>query len=266
VTSEAADVPVLMYHEISTLPSGSARLACTPDQFAAQIAYLRQQGFVGITAGELARAVAGRHELPARPVVLTFDDGFADFHSAALPVLERYGFTATLFVTTGWIRDAQYGAGRPPGLMLSWNQLTEAAAAGVEIAAHSHQHPELDQLGECAVRDELATSKKILEDRLSAVVAGMAYPFGYSNGRVRAVARAVGYAYAYAVANRQLGPAADLFALPRLTVGRSTRLQNYAHIADCHRLPAIFLKERMQTRGWAMVRGARRAVGTITST
>ena len=95
--------------------------------------------------------------MPPRPVVLTFDDGFADFHDRALPLLARYGFTATVFVTTGWIADsgAPDAAHRRPGRMLSWSQIAEAAATGVEIGAHSHGHPELDLLAAESLRREL---------------------------------------------------------------------------------------------------------------
>jgi peptidoglycan/xylan/chitin deacetylase (PgdA/CDA1 family) len=254
------DVPVLMYHEITSSPSGSARLAVSPRAFAAHVAYLHDAGFSSITAGDLAAALAGGQPLPSRPVVLTFDDGFADFHEAALPVLGKHGFTATLFMTTGWIRDAARRAGSPPGVMLSWSQLSELAAAGVEVGAHSHEHPQLDQLTTDAVRQELGQSKQLLEDGLGIPVPGMAYPFGYSNARVRKLAAAVGYSHAYAVGNRRLGPSADQYALPRLTVSRSTGLGAYRQIAACRNLEVIFLKDRALTKGWAVARAARRAI------
>jgi peptidoglycan/xylan/chitin deacetylase (PgdA/CDA1 family) len=259
----AADVPVLMYHEITTSPFGSARLAVSPASFAAQVTYLRDNGFTGITAGQVASALAQGERLPNRSVVLTFDDGFADFHEAALPILQRYGFTATLYVTTGWIRDAQFAAGSAPGPMLSWSQLSEVAAAGIEIGAHSHRHRELDQLDDRALYGELATSKEILEDGLATGVRGLAYPFGYSSTRVRGLAQQVGYHHAYAVANRRIGPKPDLYALPRLTVSRATRLRVYGQLTECRNLPAIFLKDRALTKGWAVVRRARSMKGLI---
>ena len=253
------DVPVLMYHEITSSPSGSARLAVSPRSFAAQLAYLQEAGFSGVTAGQLAAALADRTPLPPRPVVLTFDDGFADFHQVALPILQKYGFTATLFMTTGWIRDAERRAVSPPGVMLTWSQLAEVAAAGIEVGGHTHQHPQLDQLTARVAREELAASRRLLEDGLGACVAGMAYPFGYSNASVRRLTADVGYSYAYAVANRRAGPRADRYALPRLTVSRSTRLSTYRQIAECRNLRVIFLKDRSLTKAWALARRARGA-------
>jgi peptidoglycan/xylan/chitin deacetylase (PgdA/CDA1 family) len=263
MTVAAADVPVLMYHEITTSPFGSARLAVSPASFAAQITYLRDNGFSSITAGQVASALAQGERLPDRSVVLTFDDGFADFHDTALPILQRYGLTATLYVTTGWIRGAKFAADSAPGPMLSWSQLSEVAAAGIEIGAHSHRHRELDQLDDDALYGELATSKEILEDGLATGVPGLAYPFGYSSARVRRLAQKVGYSHAYAVGNRGIGPEPDLYALPRLTVSRATRLRSYRQVAECRNLPVIFLKDRALTKGWAAVRRARRARGLM---
>ena len=139
----ARRVPVLMYHEISADPVLSGHLAVRPDEFALQLGYLRGGGFSSLHAAELARLMkGGGRGLPARPVVLTFDDGFADFYDRALPMLRRYGFTATLYVTTGWIADRPGGTGpaaasRPRAGMLSWSQIEAAAAAGIEIGAHT---------------------------------------------------------------------------------------------------------------------------------
>src|SRR5208283_3844118 len=113
----------------------------------------------------------GDGKLPDRAVVLTFDDGYADFHSRVMPLLDRYGFTATVFMTSGWVQDAgPLPAGRRPGRMLSWSQVGEAAHAGIEVAAHSRLHPQLDRMQPKLLRDELSLSKSELEDKLGAPV------------------------------------------------------------------------------------------------
>jgi peptidoglycan/xylan/chitin deacetylase (PgdA/CDA1 family) len=235
-------VPILMYHEVAGRPDTRSRLAVPPASFAAQLAYLRDAGFSTITFAQAAAALADGGVLPDRAVVLTFDDGFADFHREALPLLSRYGFTATVFVTTGWIADAgRHSAGNRPGQMLCWTQIREAVAAGVEIGAHSHAHPQLDQLKQGRLEDELATSKALLEDGIGRAVPSLAYPFGYSSARVRRTVRSTGYSYACAVANAVADSAQDRFALPRLTVRASTRQTTFEHIArgehPAHDLP-----------------------------
>ena len=256
-------VPILMYHEIAQPPETTSRLAVSPDDFAAQLAYLYGGGFKTVTAAELLAAVVGAGQLPDRAVVLTFDDGYEDFHSRAMPLLERYGFTATVFVTTGWVQDAgPLLVGRRPGRMLSWSQIAEAADAGIEVGAHSRQHLQLDQLPEKLLREELYTSKAQLEDKLGSPVTGLAYPFGYSNARVRQVARDAGHCYGCAVSNMIMSPTADLLALPRLTVRRSMGMPAFQQVVR-GRVPMMLLKDRALTKGWAMVRRARSTLDMV---
>ena len=256
-------VPVLMYHEIATATDTASRLAVPPGLFAAQLRYLHDQGFTTLTAGVAAAALAGgSHRLPTRSIVLTFDDGFADFHREALPVLLQYGFTATLFVTTGWVQDAcRFSADQRPGRMLTWSQIAEIASAGVEIGAHSQRHLQLDQLPGRRLRPELRDSRAQLEDRLGRQVPGMAYPFGYSDARVRQAVREAGHQYAYAVGNVIARTGADPFALPRLTIRRSTSPAAFADIANGRNLWPLFRKDRTLTKGWAVVRRTRSLAG-----
>lgn len=256
------EVPILMYHEIAGRADTASRLAVTPDSFAAQVRHLRDSGYTTLTFSALAAILDGDlARLPERPIVLTFDDGFADFHSQALPVLRRYGCTATVFVTTGWVADAgRYAAGRRPGRMLCWNQIRETLAAGIEVGAHSHGHPQLDQISLTSLRDELTTSKNLLEDQLGTAVAGLAYPFGYSNARVRRVAREAGYEHACAVGNVIARPGQDPYALPRLTIRRSTRPATFDCVASGRKESVIFLKDRALTKGFSVVRRSRAVV------
>lgn len=252
-------VPVLMYHEIAPAGESASRLAVSPDDFARQLGWLHAAGFETLTAGQLAGILAGHPgRVPPRPVVLTFDDGFEDFHRRVMPLLHRYGFTATVFVTTGWVADAGLqAAGRRPGRMLSWSQVIEAARAGLEVGAHSWQHPQLDRLPAGRLREELYAGKAQLEDRLGAPVTGLAYPFGYSSARVRQVAREAGHGYACAVGNTLPGPGADLMALPRLTVRRSTSLPAFRQISQGRGVRRHYLGDRALTRGYAVARRAR---------
>jgi peptidoglycan/xylan/chitin deacetylase (PgdA/CDA1 family) len=253
-------VPILMYHEIAEPAQTASRLAVSPANFAAQLGYLRGAGFTAMTAAGLSARLAGdAGPLPDRPVVLTFDDGYADFHSRAMPLLDQHGFTATLFVTTGWEQDAQQDARlrrSAPGRMLNRTQLTEAAQTGIEVAAHTRSHPQLDQLPEQLVREELRTSKRWLEDELGLAVPGLAYPFGYSSELVRRVAREAGYRYAHAVGNRTASSSEDPFAVPRLTVRRATTLSEFRRLAD-GRATLRLLEDRALTRAWSVVRQAR---------
>lgn len=242
-------VPVLMYHEIADASATSSSLAVAPDVFANQLAYLRDSGFNTLTAGELAAFLAdGVGQLPERPVVLTFDDGYGDFYTDALPVIKQNGFTGTLFQTTGWVGEE--GEARR---MLNWRELDEIDQAGIEIGAHTVRHPQLDQLPEKALRDELYISKSALEDHLGAAVPGLAYPFGYSNRRVREVARELGYAYAYAVGNAFTTEAAGKFTFPRLTVRRTTSMDEFGKMVNGTATLTV-RRDWMLTKGFTVVR------------
>lgn len=256
--------PILMYHEISRQPSLDPRLAVTPADFARQLEYLAANGYTSLTVTQLVQTMTGRARWPAKPVVLTFDDGYADFYLRALPLLTSFGCTGTVFVTTGWIADAgPDSSGDGPCNTLCWSQIADTAGAGIEIGAHGHHHAELDQLAAGQLREELTSSMARLQDRLSVPVTGMAYPFGYSNRGVRMAVAAAGYRHACAVGNRILGDQIDLFALPRVTIGRSTRLPAFARVVRGDHLPPQYLGYRMLTRGQAAVRRARRVRNRI---
>src|SRR3954471_11063474 len=135
-----APVPVLMYHSVTeTPPSSTRRLSVHPDAFARQLALLRAHGCTTSTFGEFAAAVETGRPLPERSVVLTFDDGYADFHDTVMPLLDARGFTATVFLTTGWLADAgDRAAGRPLDRMPSWGQGRGMGRAGGRIRAPNH--------------------------------------------------------------------------------------------------------------------------------
>ncbi|MCL4238995.1 MAG: polysaccharide deacetylase family protein [Anaerolineae bacterium] len=133
-------VPVLMYHYISAPPPNADRyrldLSVTPAQFAAQLAWLRGNGYTTVTLGDLTDALVGGAPLPARPVILTFDDGYADAYTQAFPLLREAGMVGTFFVVTEWLDNRQAG-------YLTWDQAREMAAAGMAIESHSRSHPDL---------------------------------------------------------------------------------------------------------------------------
>jgi peptidoglycan/xylan/chitin deacetylase (PgdA/CDA1 family) len=254
-------VPVLMYHAVAAAPSPAThRLSVHPAAFEAQLDFLGENGFTPMTFCGLARALRHGGELPERPVVLTFDDGYADFHREALPRLQARGWPATVFVTTGWVADAAERAGRPLDATLSWSQIGELAAAGIEIGAHSHSHPQLDQLSAATLARELRDSRALLEDRLARTVSTLAYPFGYSSARVRRAVQAAGYDAAAAVRNTRARPSADLLAVPRLTVRRSTTPEVFARILCRENTTPAFWADHALTAGYAGVRRARSAI------
>ncbi|WP_327693870.1 polysaccharide deacetylase family protein [Streptomyces sp. NBC_00459] len=252
-----ARVPILMYHSVATEPNDATRtLSVTPEAFAEQLAMLAERGFTPLNTADLSASWRSGRPLPARPLVITFDDGYEGVHRHALPVLAKHGFPATLFVSTGWLRGP-YDTGGGLDTMLDWDQVRELAGSGVEIGGHSHTHPELDQLDDDVLRFELTRCRDVVAEQLDSVPASFAYPYGYSSRRVRAAVRAAGFAQALAVGNglarRQQGP----YALRRVTVRRSTGIEEFARLAEGRSVARDFARDRALTKGYAMVRRAR---------
>ncbi|MFE6332905.1 polysaccharide deacetylase family protein [Streptomyces sp. NPDC057798] len=250
-------VPILMYHAVSAEPSDAARtLSVTPEAFAEQMAVVADLGLTPLGTAELASRWRDGRPLPARPVLITFDDGYEGVHRHALPVLAGHGFPATLFVSTGWLRGPSCTGGAPD-TMLDWDQVRDLAAAGVEIGGHSHTHPQLDQLPDDALRRELIVCKEMVSDRLGAVPASFAYPYGYSSRRVREAVRETGYAQALAVGNglarRRQGP----YALHRVTVRRGTGAEEFQRLVEGRGITRTFARDLALTKGYALVRRAR---------
>ncbi|AZM64839.1 polysaccharide deacetylase [Streptomyces sp. WAC 01420] len=248
-----------MYHAVADDPAGATRaLSVSPGAFAGQMAVIADRGLTPLTTAELAARWRSGRPLPARPVLVTFDDGYEGVHRHALPVLARHGFPATLFVSTGWLRGP-YDTGGGPDTMLDWDQVRDLAGGGVEIGGHSHSHPQLDQLDEDRLRCELIRCAEILSDQLGSRPASFAYPYGYSSRRVREAVRETGYAQALAVGNGLARRAQGPYALRRVTVRRSTTAAEFERLIQGHAVGRTFARDRALTKGYAMVRRTRRA-------
>ncbi|MFE1025852.1 polysaccharide deacetylase family protein [Streptomyces sp. NPDC058818] len=258
-----ARVPILMYHAVAADPNDATRaLSVTPEAFAEQMTAIAERGITPIGTAELAAAWRSGRPLPKRPVLITFDDGYDGVHRHALPALAKHGFPATLFVTTGWLRGP-YDTGGALDTMLDWNQVRELAAGGVEIGGHSHTHPQLDQLGEQRLRFELIHCKEIVADQLGPVPASFAYPYGYSDRRVRRAVRETGYAQALAVGNGLARRAQGPYALRRVTVRRSTGPDEFARLVEGRAIARTFARDRALTKGYAVLRRTRQARGRV---
>jgi peptidoglycan/xylan/chitin deacetylase (PgdA/CDA1 family) len=207
--------PILMYHYVRAVDQGADplgwELSITPELLDQHLALLAQQGYTGVRMDVLARCMRGEPLCPARPVALTFDDGYADAYSAALPVLQHYGFTATFYVVSGFVGQ--------PGYM-TWEQLAGLRDAGMEIGAHSISHPDLTTLDAFELARQLNEPKAEIETRLGVRVVSFCYPAGRYNGAVIEAVRAAGYENA--TTTRWDNDYRDLLALPRRRISGGT--------------------------------------------
>jgi peptidoglycan/xylan/chitin deacetylase (PgdA/CDA1 family)/glycosyltransferase involved in cell wall biosynthesis len=253
-------VPILTYHSVSDdPPEPIRRWTVTPARLRAHLTVLRDTGFTGLTVTGLLACYRGERELPERPVVLTFDDGYEDFLLEALPVLDDAGFPSTLYASSGLLRDERSAADRP-GRMLDWRQLGEVAGAGVEIGAHSHTHRELDVLSGREAAWEVAHSGQRLRDELGLPIRTFAYPYGYSSRDVRSTVREAGYDSACGVKNAYSHAGDDRWALSRILVERDLDTAALTRLVTRPVLPVGRRGERPTTVGWRTYRRTRALV------
>ncbi|MFC2340938.1 MAG: polysaccharide deacetylase family protein, partial [Selenomonas artemidis] len=147
VPTPAADdtqVLVLNYHMVNSM---FISLAVEPEDFDWQMKYLVDHGYHTITPDELYDFLAGTGELPERPVLITFDDGYVDNYTTAYPILKKYNLKATIFVVTGFLSKRKG--------YLTWDQLREMEQHGITIESHTVTHAPLPELSDDRIREEL---------------------------------------------------------------------------------------------------------------
>lgn len=236
--AEWRDFPVLMYHRIADDgPAGLAQWRTSPAAFEAQLAWLAENGWQGISFERMTWAVLWQTALPPKSVMLTFDDATQDFLDEALPLLHRYGFPATLFVPTDNVGgaadwDAAYGE---PAPILSWDDITALRQQDITIASHGSAHVHLSMLdGEAIVRN-LAGSKAMLEAALAQDVRGVAYPFGDFDEPVADLARTVGFEFGFTCFDGFVSLASHRLMLPRREVKGGITLEDFAVLVGADR-------------------------------
>lgn len=257
-------VPILLYHSVSDSPSPYiSRFAVPPDTFRRHLAAIAERGGTALTVSEYVDAAAtGPANVPDRTVVVTFDDGYEDFYEHALPALVDFGIKATLYVTSGFLRDFDDGlAAAARGRMMSLTQLQYAADAGTEIGGHTHSHPELDTLRRAHAREEIERCKALLAEAVGREIRSFAYPHGYSSASVRRLVEAAGYDSACGVRNAISSPDDDRFSLSRLMIRDVTSLHDLEQWLAGAGVPTARRREPIRTRGWRVVRRVR-AVAT----
>ena len=251
-------IPILNYHSIS---SGGTNLflkfTLHPDTFKQHMKLISNQGYTPITVGGYAQLVKSSSLLPDKPVILTFDDGFADFYSAAFPILQEYNFPATLFVVTDHIDGTSRwlkGVGEETRTMLSWSQLSEIQKAGIEIGSHSATHIHLDTAKPEISRHEIICPKDKLEQKLGCSVHSMAYPYGHYTKAICQMVYEAGYSAACAVRNAMSHTNDNLFSLARITIYHQTESSNLYDLLVGKRLAIAPQHENLWVTCWRQVR------------
>lgn len=228
-------LPVLMYHSVGPVPRGSRRrgIFVGANDFERQMALLRRCGYLGVTMAEAHRCLTGLAPPWRKLCAITFDDGFLDTVTTALPVLKKHGHRATCYVVSdrmgqdnGWSRDV-LGVTSPladAGAMREWID------AGMELGAHTRTHARLTLLDDAALADEIGGSRRALQDTFGVPVSQFCYPWGSHDDRVVDAVRAAGFEGATTTQRGRARAGVDPLRVPRV------------HVLNQHRLPQFWLK------------------------
>ncbi|MGZ3363157.1 MAG: glycosyltransferase [Caulobacteraceae bacterium] len=216
-------VPILMYHRVGPAGDGPAALdrwRVSPEAFEAQIAHLCRRGFWGVGPDQLAAAMASGKPLPGRPVMVTFDDGYADFAEHAWPVLQKHDFAATMFVVPDKVGgvadwDERYGA---PARLMDWGRIADLAAEGLFVEGHGLTHRSLSRLPVREVYRELLASQARIEAVTGRAPIAVCYPYGAADPVVECIAEECGMKLGFGVQPEIADLSDNPFRLPRIEV------------------------------------------------
>ncbi len=223
----AATVPILMYHYISVAPSAQDRirygLSVPPEMFEAQLKLLHDNSFTTVTLRDVYEHLATGKELPEKPIVLTFDDGYVDNFANALPLLQKYGMTGTFFVLT-----APPDAGNPN--YLSWDMIQAMSDAGMDMQLHARDHYDMRNRSFDWLFFQIAGSRQSIEGHTGKPVIFMAYPSGKYDANVL---RFLGQYHFWAAVTTVSGKThtlADALVWTRLRVSGQMQLRGFARM------------------------------------
>jgi len=208
-------VPSLMYHYVSWLPTTDPNmslrrsLTVSPTDFEEHLRYLRDQGYHSVTTRDLWWTLDQTAPLPAKPVMLTFDDGYADAYSVVLPLLQKYGFTGVFFVTVNLV-------GRPG--YLTRDQVRALADAGMDVESHAMDHVSMRIRSLADQRYQMCTARQFLSQWTGTDVRHFAYPSGDYNADSFAALQSCGYLSAYKKMGGSLQSSANMYLLQRARV------------------------------------------------
>jgi peptidoglycan/xylan/chitin deacetylase (PgdA/CDA1 family) len=216
---------VLAYHAIAD--SGGAGhfepYGVRPEDFRQQVTLLRRLGCTFISVEELLHFLNGKDGLPRRPVLLSFDDGYANLLGNAVPVLQEYGIPAVVFAVSDrlgenndWVHAP--GVARMP--LLSAEELKRLTAAGLEIGAHSRTHPRLPLLADPELEEEVGGSCRVLRQLGLGNVRTFAYPYGECSERVQQAVERSGCSVGFTVQPGFVRSRSDPFRVPRIEILR----------------------------------------------
>jgi peptidoglycan/xylan/chitin deacetylase (PgdA/CDA1 family) len=209
-------IPILTYHSVD---ESESVISVSAQKFERQIRYLNNKGYSTLSLSKAVDFLTQGITLPRKNIIITFDDGYKNNYTEVLPILKKYNFTATIFLTTdhcGKINNWQNQHSSIPELpMLSWEEANEMVNCGIEFGAHTQKHVNLTYVSSDIALKEIMNSKDEIEKRVEKPVKLLSYPFGAYNKKVQDIARKY---FIGAISNKpgKINANSDVYALERI--------------------------------------------------
>lgn len=209
-------IPILTYHSVDE--SGSV-ISTSPGLFRRQMEFFKNSGYRSLPLKEAVNTIASRGVFPERCFVITFDDGYENVFTGALPVLRDLGFSATVFLITDYCGKTNRWPGQNPAIpelpLADWEQIRAMKEKGFEFGAHTRTHPDLTKIPARDAEQEIVSSKLKIEEALGMPAITFAYPYGRLNPEIKAIA-ARHFAGACSTRLAKATPDADPCDIPRV--------------------------------------------------
>jgi len=246
-----ARVPILYYHRVAE--NIAPKYGVSPKMFESQMEYLRRGKYSIVSFEDLENHISFGHPLPPRPFIISFDDGYADTFTRAFPILKRFGFTATVFLVSGYIgKNAEWDGCKKGELLplMTRENIHEMLTDGFQFGSHTRTHKKLIDLSEEAAREEIEKSKQDLENLIQRPVRSFSYPYGDFNKKIIEMVKMAGYGTARTVVQGNIHFEEDLIQLRCIKVNGFTPKWKFAYyLSRIYHLEQIWQERRKQKKG-----------------
>lgn len=216
---------ILMYHSID---KNSVFFTVKPQTFQKQMRYLYEKNYNVISLSGLVDFLKTKNEIPGKTIVLTFDDGYRDNYFNVFPVLKKYNFPATIFLTTGFIGKMIPNSSNIFLPALDWSQIKEMHKSGlIDFEPHTVSHKKLTKISLEKAKEEILESERTIEEELNKNCKFFAYPCGNYNKDVATLLKEIGFLGALTVNEGIISKDDDLFLLKRNSIDSLTDFNQF---------------------------------------